>query len=217
MSGHFLDLDAWHRRKQFEFFLDYELPFFNLCVEIDVRATLDWCREHERSFSLACWFACQQACNLVPEFRYRLRDGRVWVHDQISISTTQLNADESFRFCYFPYRARFDEFEAAARAVIEAPASEQMEPRADDDGVIHGTTLPWVTFTSIAHPQPSRHPDRSVPKITFGRYTERSSGLMMPVSVEVHHALMDGLHAARFFDMMQGLMSEPEQYLHLRG
>lgn len=211
-SRHELDLSTWHRHRQFEFFKDFALPFFNLCVEVPVTPTHRFCREHKRSFSLACWFACQQAVNAIPEFRYRLRDGKVWVYDRISISTTQLNEDESFRFCYFPYQDHFDAFEREARAVIDAPPSESMEPRADDDSVIHGTTIPWLTFTSITHPQASTHPSRSIPKITFGRYAQRGEQLMMPVSVEVHHALMDGLHAARFFEVMTQHFAEPERH-----
>ncbi|MCB9551055.1 MAG: hypothetical protein H6705_04060 [Myxococcales bacterium] len=32
----FLDLDTWPRRAQFELFRRYELPFFNVCAEVEV-------------------------------------------------------------------------------------------------------------------------------------------------------------------------------------
>ncbi len=53
MSGHFLDLDGWPRRAQYDFFLAYEQPFFDVAAEVPVTHTLAWCRDHERSFSLA--------------------------------------------------------------------------------------------------------------------------------------------------------------------
>jgi chloramphenicol O-acetyltransferase type A len=31
----------------------------------------------------------------------------------------------------------------------------------------------------------------------------------MPVSVEVHHALVDGIHVGRFFEIYQGYLDEP--------
>jgi chloramphenicol O-acetyltransferase type A len=32
----------------------------------------------------------------------------------------------------------------------------------------------------------------------------------MPLSIEVHHALMDGLHVAKFVKQLQGYFNEPE-------
>lgn len=64
--------------------------------------------------------------------------------------------------------------------------------------VIHGSSLPWLWFTSDSHPR--RLPaESSVPKTTFGKADDTT----MPVSVDVHHALMDGLHAARFFQRFE--------------
>ena len=43
----------------------------------------------------------------------------------------------------------------------------------------------------------------SSPKITFGKVIESNDGLKMPVSVHAHHALMDGIHVAQFFNEFQ--------------
>ncbi len=37
----------------------------------------------------------------------------------------------------------------------------------------------------------------------------------MPVSVEVHHALMDGLHVGRYFERFAAYCDAPEQVLEL--
>ncbi|MCB0574850.1 MAG: hypothetical protein KDC61_09825 [Saprospiraceae bacterium] len=47
-----------------------------------------------------------------------------------------------------------------------------------------------------------------MPKIVFGKYFASGDRLLMPVSVEVHHALMDGLHAGRFFGRFQQVLEE---------
>ncbi|MEO1727250.1 MAG: CatA-like O-acetyltransferase, partial [Bacteroidota bacterium] len=64
-------------------------------------------------------------------------------------------------------------------------------------------------FTSISHARSWRTGD-SVPKITFGGYRREGEHIQMPVSVEVHHGLMDGLHVARFLERLQGYYDEPE-------
>jgi chloramphenicol O-acetyltransferase type A len=39
--------------------------------------------------------------------------------------------------------------------------------------------------------------------------------MKMPVSVEVHHALMDGLHAGRYFEGLENCFSSPRAALGL--
>jgi chloramphenicol O-acetyltransferase type A len=40
--------------------------------------------------------------------------------------------------------------------------------------------------------------------------------MLMPFSVEVHHALMDGLHVARYVARIEEMLAEPEIYLNTR-
>jgi chloramphenicol O-acetyltransferase type A len=211
-SGHYLDIDQWKRRAQFEFFRDYDIPFFNVCGRIKVTNTVEWCRNHEQSFALACWYQCQLAVNDVEDFRYRFRGDKVWVHDKISIGTTVLQKDETFQFAYFPYSDDFATFSEHARSAMDSLSHDKMDDHIDNDAMIHGSTLPWVNFTSISHPRRfGKH--ESVPKIVFGRYSDEAGELMMPVSVEVHHSLMDGIHVSRFFQQMEKDMNRPEDVL----
>jgi chloramphenicol O-acetyltransferase len=74
--------------------------------------------------------------------------------------------------------------------------------------VVHVTTLPWVHFRSISHAR-SHRTGGSVPKIALGRYLEREAQTLMPVSLEVNHALVDGLHVGRFFEHFQHALQRP--------
>ena len=46
------------------------------------------------------------------------------------------------------------------------------------------------------------------PKITFGKMIQHGDQLSMPVSIHVHHALMDGYHAGQFVELFQDAMSQ---------
>lgn len=192
-----LDLERWPRRPAFDLFRGYAEPFFNLCAEVEVGPTRAHCRNAGLSFHLACWYACQEVVNGLEPFRYRLRGERVWIHPRIHVAMTVAGPEETFRFCHVPYAARFADF------IAIAAEGERLDDRPEDDACIYGTTIPWLRFTSIAHARSGRH--ESVPKIAFGRV----DGGRMPVSVEVHHALMDGIHAARFFERFEALLADP--------
>ena len=113
-SGHYVDLETWPRRTQYAFFRGFEMPFFNVCASVPVGGLRAWCKAEGVSFTLASWFACQQAINSIEEFRCRIRGDRVFVHDRVRVATTFLNADSTFRYVQFPYGATFEAFVVGA-------------------------------------------------------------------------------------------------------
>jgi chloramphenicol O-acetyltransferase type A len=199
-----LDLDAWPRREHFRFFLEYDQPFFNVCVDVDVSALLRRCRAPGGpSFFLASLWLSLRAANEVEEFHYRIRGKEVVVHDVVHGGSTVLRDDGTFCFAYFDFAPDFETFaRAAGKVLVSARTEGSLDPRDDRDDLIHYSVIPWISFTSFSHAR-RRNPDDSTPKIVFGRYRGDSGAERMPVSVEVHHALMDGLHVGRFFERFQ--------------
>lgn len=216
---HLLDLKHWPRRTAFEFFRGYDNPYFNVCAPLEVSSLVELSRSsHDVPFSLASLYLALRAANECEPFRYRLRDGQVLVHDGIHAGTTALLGRERLAFIYFDYHddfATFREGAARAREVLEN-SRDEIDPRADRTDLIHFSSLPWVAFTSISHARNWGRED-SVPKITFGKYHRMGHQVSMPVSVEVHHALLDGVHVGRYFEYLQGYFAEPEAVLHHRG
>ncbi|RYG03106.1 MAG: hypothetical protein EOO02_09150 [Chitinophagaceae bacterium] len=69
----------------------------------------------------------------------------------------------------------------------------------------HLSALPWLNFTSISHARAFSFPD-SCPKISFGKLSEVEGKSLMPVSIHVHHGLMDGFHVAQFVERFEAEM-----------
>ena len=210
----YLDVTNWARRDLFEFFRGFDKPYFNICTRLDVTNLLAFVRQRTNlSVSLAYHYFALRVANEIEQFRYRLRDGKVLVHDVIHGGTTVLLANESFTLAYFDYQEDFGRFAVEAeRAVREAQSGDgAFRPRANDD-MVHFTTLPWMSFTSFSHARNWGRED-SVPKIAFGKFTKENERTLLPISVEVHHALMDGLHVGRFLTRLEELLVEPEGYL----
>ncbi len=209
-GGRWLDVGASPRAATFRFFRGFEQPFFSVCAQVDVGPTLERCRASGRSFFLASWWLCLRAAQDVEPLRCRLRGDRVWAHDALGVGVTVLRDDESFRFCYLDDAPTFDAFAGAAAPALAAaraaPADAPLEPRADRDDLLHGTVLPWLPFTSITHARRLPAAD-SVPKVAFGKFERRADRVDMPVSLEVHHALVDGLHVGRFFERFAALLA----------
>jgi chloramphenicol O-acetyltransferase type A len=209
--GHYLDLANWSRRQLFEFFIGYTNPYFNVCTSVDVTKLLALVRGRPGvKFSLAIHYFALRIANEIEPFRYRLKDEKVFVYDVINGGTTVLLPNESFTYAYFDYQRDFEKFIAAMGKAVDnvRTGSGELKPTMRDD-VIYHTTLPWISFTSFAHARTSGRGD-SIPRIVFGKFTQENDRMMMPISVEVHHALMDGLHVGRYLGRMEEALSEPE-------
>ncbi len=200
-----LDLDTWNRREHFAFYRGYDNPYFNICAPVDVTRLLERCRsEGGPSFFLASLWASLTAVNEIEELRYRIRGDDVVVHEIVHGGSTVLVPDGTFRFGYFDYNPDFERFAGDASAVLERVRARMgpLEARPERDDMIHHSIIPWVAFTSFSHARRWGTED-SVPKVVFGRHHREGDIDRMPVSIEVHHALVDGRHVGRFFERFQ--------------
>ncbi len=210
----YLDLKNWIRRDLFEFFVGFDKPYFNICTQLDVTNLLAALSNRPGlSVSMAYHYFALRAANEIEPFRYRLEDRQVIVYDVIHGGTTVLLPSENFTLAYFEYDVDFEKFMAGAEGALqEALAGDGAffpNPRED---MIHFTTLPWVSFTSFSHARNWGRED-SVPKIAFGKFVEANGRTLLPFSVEVHHALMDGLHVGRYVARLEEALREPETYM----
>jgi chloramphenicol O-acetyltransferase type A len=214
-----LDLETWPRRDLFEFYRHFDKPYFNVCTRLDVTNLLSaLSARKDISVSLAYHYFALRTANEIEPFRYRLRDGKVVVHDVIHGGTTILLPNESFGLAYFRYDPDFAKFyEGASRAVADALAKGGgLKLEETDDDRLHFTTIPWFSFTSFSHARNWGRED-SATKIAFGKFSKENDRTWLPISVEVHHALMDGLHVGRFLEQMQEALLNPEPYLGFKA
>ena len=209
----YLDLETWTRRDLFEFFRGYQNPYFNICAQLDVTGLMRVLRDRPGvSVSLAYHYFALRIANAIEPFHYRLENDQVVIYEVINGGTTVMLPNETFTYAYFNYQEDFDKFVSeAGEAISKVRAEGSLKPTMRYD-LIYFTTLPWVSFTSFAH---ARTPGRgeSIPRIAFGKFLRDGDRTRLPASVEVHHALMDGLHVGRFFMLLEEALAKPEDYL----
>lgn len=202
-----LDMNSWSRKDHFDFFSRFEEPFFGICVDIDCTKAYQRAKELETSFFLYYLHKALAAANGITAFRYRIADGQVWEYDKVNASPTINRPDNTFGFSYMDYYEDFREFEAAARIEIDRVRNGKgLLPAVSGENVIHFSSLPWFSFTALSHARCFSFAD-SCPKISFGKIKEQHGRKIMPISLHVHHALMDGYHAGLFVTAYQELMN----------
>jgi chloramphenicol O-acetyltransferase type A len=184
-----------------------------MCVNVDVTAFYPFVKRNGYSLTVSMVYVIARASNAIPEFRQRIRGDQVVEHEIVNPSFSLLIDKDLFTFCDVEYAEDFSEFaEGAAKNISHVKAHPALENNPEKDDVLYMSPIPWVSFTSFTHPM-QLHPADSVPRFAWGKYFRESGTLKMPLSVQGHHAVMDGIHMGRYYETLQDYLYHPEVVL----
>jgi len=184
-----------------------------MCANVDLTMFYPALKQRGISFTVGIIYGITRAANAIPEFRYRIRGEEVIEHEIVHPSVTILVDNDLFSFCDIDYFEEFSEFAAGAtRMIADVKEHPTLNSTPVQDDRLYMTALPWVSFTSFTHPM-QLHPADSIPRFAWGKLFEEGKLLKMPLSVQGHHALMDGIHMARYYEIVQEYFQQPEVVL----
>ena len=205
----YIDVENWKRNEHFNFFHQMDYPHFNICGNVDITHFLQVVKEKKISFYYAMIYAATAVANEIVNFRYRIRDHQVVLHDKIHPSFTYLDAAEGDLFKIVAV-----EMEDELLAFVNAAAAKAKEQKAyfhfnEDatvrDDLLYITSVPWIAFTSLSHTI-SFNKNDSAPRVAWGKYFMENDKMQLPLSVQVNHALVDGVHIGNYFSKLQAYL-----------
>ena len=207
----FIDLEAWNRYPHYQYFKNFKDPFFNICTDVDVTKLKRLSSKNDLSFFILSIYVLLRAINKIDEFKYRTKEDGVICYDTIRAACTIMKNDRTFDFAYFDFVKDFELFYVEAEREIErVKKSNTIDPQTGIDDMVYTSVLPWISFNSVEHAK-NANKDDSIPKIVFGKLFRDKRKYLMPVSVSVHHSLMDALHVGEFFKYYEYLCSKADK------
>ena len=204
-----INLDNWRRGALFNYYIDQMRIVLSLTVDINVQPLLAYTRQHGLKFFPCMLWVVSRVINAHDEFKYAWdEDGNLIRWDYVSPSYADFHAeDESFGKLSTEYAEELDAFYARFMA--------DRETYGDLRGILPDlpkncfdvSCLPWVRY---------RHVDMHVfdegkylaPVVTWGKYEVECKGTIMPLTMNIHHAVADGFHVSRFFNEVQELIDQ---------
>ena len=203
-----LDIGQWPRKDHFYFFRQFNDPFFGATATIDCTKAYDTAKALDTPFFVFYLHKVLATVNAIEPFRYRISGDIVEIWDRIDASPTISREDGSFAFSLVEFDPDINTFARIAKTEIErVRTTPGLFTRKFDENIIHFSALPWIDFTSLSHARSYSNAD-SCPKISIGKMTTDANGKKtFPVSVHVHHGLMDGYHVGEFFENLQAALN----------
>ncbi|MDE5908062.1 MAG: chloramphenicol acetyltransferase [Lachnospiraceae bacterium] len=207
MGYRYLDMDTYKRKTHFAYFNSLSYPYCGITVNVDITDLLEKIKKEGLPFFFTVCFCVSKAANGVAQFRQRILDGRIIEFDRCKTSHTVALEDGTYCYCTLEDDMPFSEY--TVDAALRQEEAKQMHTIDEEEDEVYDkffiSTLPWISYTAIVQPVPV--PADSNPRITWGRYFEQGGRILLPVSVLCHHALVDGVHLARFYELLEAQFS----------
>jgi len=203
-----VNINSWYRQHQFNFFKDFDEPFWGITAEVDCSIAYETAKTKGLSFYLCYLHKSILAVNAIEAFRYRMEGEEVFLYETVGASATVIRENGTFGFSYIDFYKEYENFEIAANKEFERVRNNNdLIPGSASANVVHYSSLPWIKFTGLSHARGFKRQD-TAPKISFGKMTESDGKKTMPISIHVHHALVDGLHVGQHIELFQELLND---------
>ena len=185
-----------------------EEPFYGLTVTIDCTLAYKTAKKLKIPFFTFYLHKTLTAINSIENFKYRIIDKEPYIWDRIDVSSTIMREDKTFGFSLIEFDSDLNQFHQNVLQETERIQNTTglLTREFPDSNLIHFSAIPWINFTSMSHARGFSYPD-SCPKISFGKLTEVNGKKSMPMSIHVHHGLIDGYHVGLFIDEFEKQMN----------
>lgn len=199
-----IELSTWPRRSHYEYFQTFDCPMFSITSPVRVDAVYNHAKSRGISFFALCLFVLLKSLNEVPQLRQRVEHDEIWEYESIDALVPVLAADGEFTQIIVKYRPCLSSFlEHALPLIRQAGAEPARANPCDRTDIAVFSCLPWIPFTQVASAY-RVFKGQYLPLIHWGRMEPDASGrLMMPVAIQANHVLVDGVHAGRFYGILE--------------
>lgn len=206
MKFHKIDLEHWGRSKTFKHYMQDIPCTYSMCVNIDIQRLLTVLKIADIKFFPTFLYGLSQIVNAHPEFRMCWTEERklgyyetsypcYTVFDQTGDSFVEIwsKYDREFSSFYATYLENMQTYGPKAKVKLEQPSA---------NNLFNVSCIPWTSFTGFNLNLQAGY-EYLAPIFTLGKYYQDQDKVLLPVAIQVHHAVCDGFHIARFVNELQ--------------
>jgi chloramphenicol O-acetyltransferase type A len=198
-----IDMNTWPRRECYEYYATGSKCMCAISANIDVTDLYKKTETADKDFEVVILYIITKVLNRHEEFRigYCKENGQLMIWDYINPVHRVFHEDtETFSRVWTRYNKNFDEFYAAAQnSVQEGLKLKTVNQPEIPDNNFEISFIPWLHFSAI-NTKMSESGKYLAPVITIGKIEEENGRFIMPLTMQISHAVADGFHIARAFN-----------------
>lgn len=203
-----LDMEKYPRREHYEHYRSNVPCTYSMTDNLDITGLRDKALKEGLKFYPALIYAAAKAVNGREEFRTCCdKNGVLGFYDVLHPSYTVFHKDsETFSSIWTKYDEDFFTFCKNAEKDMAAFAGKGLFPQRDTpENLLNISAVPWRSFTGFNLNLPLGH-EFYLPVLTAGKYFTEKGRTLIPLSVQVHHAVCDGFHVCGLFEDIENIV-----------
>ena len=201
-----IDTSSWKRKPYFDHYFSQIRCSYSITVNIDITNVLSFKDRNKIKLYPLLIYVISKAVNKYEEFRTAINDrGEVGIWETLSPCYTVFHKDsESFSNIWTEWNDDLNLFlsnfeqDSKRFGQIDRIDAKPNTPA----NVFPISSLPWTTFTGF---NLNIFADGTylLPIFTYGKYFKNGNRYLIPLSIQVHHAVCDGFHVSRLINEIQ--------------
>lgn len=204
-----IDQANWARKEYFDHYFSHVPCTYSAVFKLDITRL---CRQGQKLYPTMLYHIAAEV-NRRKEFRTALDStGRLGIYDQMHPCYTIFHKDsETFSNLWTEYSPDYETFCQAYRRDMDKYGKNsglEIKPGTPEN-TFPVSMLPWASFEGF-NLNLQKGYDFLLPIFTMGRYYEEGGKTLLPLAVQVHHAVCDGFHLCRFINGLQARLDGHE-------
>ena len=205
MIFNLIDTQNWSRQKSYNHF-SKELPCtYSMTVNLDITKFLCVVNKSSLSFFPTLLYGMTTVVNEHNEFRIDLdQHGNLGFYSSSNPYYTIFHEkEESFTNVWTEYHPDLHVFLKNYKEdmLIYKDNPHKSKPL-NNNNIFNVSCIPWVSFTGF-NLNLQKGYNYFLPIFTIGKYYTEGEKTLLPFAIQVHHAVCDGFHTARFVNELQ--------------
>lgn len=206
MAFKIIDRENWSRKEYFEHYFSNVPCTYSMTTKLDITKII----ESKKKLYPAMLYYLTTIVNRHVEFRIAFnKDNELGAYDEMLPCYTIFHKDtETFSNLWTVYCKDYEEFYKMYENDLRQYGNQKGmfgEPDVPDN-CFTVSMIPWVSFEGF-NLNLQKGYDYLLPIFTMGKYYEENGRILLPLAIQVHHAVCDGFHLCRFINELQELIN----------
>lgn len=214
MKFNIIDVENWERKECFGHFMSIAKSTYSLTVNMDISKLIIFIKKNNYRLYPSFTWIVSHSINKHKEFKMGYdKNKNVGYYDVVNPDYSVLNDKTKIMdtLCTI-YSSNFKKFYNDMVNDLEAYKNLGERTQAQSNFFI-ASCLPWITYTSFNASNESEH-QFLFPMVTWGKYFEHGNKILMPLTLQIHHAVADGYHCSLFYNDIEQILNNPEKYIN---
>lgn len=205
-----IDTQTWNRKESYFNFLNNVPCTYSMTVNLDITNLMKIVGKNKYKFFPLILYAISQIVNKHKEFRMDLdEDKNVGYYDYSNPCYTVFNnKTETITNVWTEHNTDLEIFLQSYNDDMATYQNNiQHSKPLKGKNYFNVSCIPWTSFTGF-NLNLQKGYDFLSPIFTIGKYFSDGNKILMPLAIQVHHAVCDGFHLSRFINELQDYLNK---------